>query len=97
MDGSTLDAPVRRVGLLRNLPDRPLAGRMPAILDVTSRLPQRIWRTDDDRAHDQRFRDDILPHIPTNTLLLFDPGFTNFERYRQLTERAENLNLLLML
>ena len=87
VDGSTLDALVKRVGLLRNLPDHPLAGRMLAILDVTSRLPQRIWRTDDDRAHDQRFWDDILPQIPANTLLLFDLGFTNFARYRQLTER----------
>jgi len=62
---STLDALMKRVGLLRNQPDHPLAGRMLAILDVASRLPQRIWRTDDDRAHDQRFWDDILPHIPT--------------------------------
>lgn len=81
MDGSTLDALVRRVGLLRQLPEHPLAGRMMAILDVASRLPQQLWYTADSLAHDQRFWGDILPTIPAKTLLLFDLGFTNFKQY----------------
>lgn len=85
VDGSTLDGLVRRVGLLRHLPEHPLAGRMMAILDVASRLPQRVWYTDDSQAHDQRFWPDIVPTIPANTLLLFDLGFTNFKRYLQLS------------
>jgi len=84
VDGSTLDGLVRRVGLLCNLPEWPLAGRMMAILDVASRLPQRVWYTDDSQAHDQRFWPDLLPTIPANTLLLFDLGFTNFKRYLHL-------------
>jgi hypothetical protein len=84
VDGSTLDSLVRRVGLLRNLPEYPLGGRMMAILDVASRLPQRVWYTDESQAHDQRFWPDILPTIPAGTLLLFDLGFTNFKRYLQL-------------
>ena len=87
VDGSTLDGLVRRVGLLRNLPDYPLAGRMMAILDVASQLPQQLWYTDDSQAHDQRFWPDILPTIPANTLLLFDLGFTNFKRYLHLIEQ----------
>ena len=77
VDGSTLDALVKRVGLLCNLPEHPLAERMLAVLGVASRLLQRIWRTDDDRVYDQRFWDDMLSHIPVNTLLLFDLEFTN--------------------
>ena len=46
---------MRRVGLLRDLPEHPLAGRMMALLDVTSRLPLHLWYTDDEQAHDQRF------------------------------------------
>ena len=87
VDGSTLDGLLRRVGLLRNLPDWPLAGRMMAILDVVSRLPQRVWYTDDSQAHDQRSWPDLLPTIPANTLLLFDLGFTNFKRYLHLIDR----------
>ena len=59
-DGSTLDALVRRVGLLRDLPEHPLAGRMMALLDVTSRLPLQLWYTEDEQAHDQRFWQQIL-------------------------------------
>jgi hypothetical protein len=55
VDGSTLDGLVRRVGLLRNLPDWPLAGRMMAILDVASRLPERVWYTDDSHASGPTF------------------------------------------
>lgn len=84
-DGSTLDALVRRVGLLRDLPDHPLAGRMMGLLDVTSRLPVHLWYTEDDQTHDQRFWEQILPVLKPNTLLLLDLGFTNYKAYAQLT------------
>ena len=83
-DGSTLDALVRRVGLLRDLDDHPLAGRMMGVLDVTSRLPVHLWYTDDEQAHDQRFWAQILPVLPTKTLLLLDLGFTNYKAFGQL-------------
>lgn len=83
-DGSTLDALVRRTGLLRDLPDHPLAGRMMGLLDVTSRLPVHLWYTEDDQAHDQRFWEEILSVLKPNTLLLLDLGFTNYQAYAQL-------------
>ena len=83
-DGSTLDALVRRVGLLRDLDVHPLAGRMMGVLDVTSRLPVHLWYTDDEQAHDQRFWAQILPVLPTKTLLLLDLGFTNYKAFGQL-------------
>jgi hypothetical protein len=48
-DGSTLDALVCRVGLLREAETHPLAGRMTALLDLCSRLPRQIWYEDDPR------------------------------------------------
>ena len=42
VDGSTLDALLKKVGLLRDTQGTPLAGRMLAILDVVSRLPHKI-------------------------------------------------------
>jgi hypothetical protein len=84
VDGSTLDALMRRVGLLRDLPDHPLAGRIMGLLDVTSRLPVHLWYTDDDQAHDQRFWDEILAVLQPRTLLLLDLGFTNYGYYARL-------------
>jgi len=42
-DGSTLDALVRKVGLFRDAPTHPLAGRITALLDLCSRLPRELW------------------------------------------------------
>ena len=84
VDGSTLDALMRRVGLLRELPDHPLAGRIMGLLDVASRLPVHLWYTDDDQAHDQRFWEQILTVLHPGTLLLLDLGFTNYDYYARL-------------
>jgi hypothetical protein len=85
-DGSTLEALLRKVGLLADAPTAPLAGRMLALLDVCSHLPQRIWYEADAEAHDQRFWPQMLPALPPGSLLLFDLGFTNFTVFAQLTQ-----------
>ena len=84
-DGSTLDALVRKIGLLRGLLKNPLAGRMTALLDLCSRLPQRVWYEPDARAHDQRFWPQIIEALRPGTLLIIDLGYTNFEVFAQLT------------
>ena len=84
-DGSTLDALIRKVGLLKDEATHPLAGRMTALLDGMSRLPIWIGYTDDAAAHDQRFWDDILGRLSAGALLIFDLGYTNFERFAQMT------------
>ena len=84
VDGSTLDALLRRIGLLRDLPEHPLAGRMMALLDVTSRLPVHLWYTEDAQSHDQRFWAEILAVVQTGSLLLLDLGFTNYGYYAKL-------------
>jgi hypothetical protein len=84
VDGSTLDALLRRVGLLRDLPEHPLGGRMMALLDVTSRLPVHLWYTEDEQAHDQSFWDGIHALLQPGSLLLLDLGFTNYNAYAKL-------------
>ena len=84
VDGSTLDALFRRIGLLRDLPEHPLAGRMMALLDVTSRLPVHLWYSEDAQAHDQSFWDEILALLQPGALLLLDLGFTNYTAYAKL-------------
>jgi len=83
-DGSTLDALVRKVGLLRDSETFPLAGKMMAVLDLCSWLPHDLWYNRDAKAHDQRFWPDILSAIPEGALLLFDLGFTNFAMFMQM-------------
>jgi hypothetical protein len=86
VDGSTLDALLRKLGLLREVERPPLAGRMTALLDLCSRLPQKIWFEEDPKANDQRFWGRIQEALVPGALLLYDLGYTNFTVFRQLTE-----------
>lgn len=85
VDGSTLDALIRKIGLLQDLPQHPLAGRITGLLNLGSRLPSQIWYESDPQAHDQRFWPQILAVLQANSLLIFDLGYTNFEVFAQLT------------
>jgi hypothetical protein len=85
VDGSTLDALLRQVGLLRDRPDHPLAGRMAALLDLCSRLPRTLWYEADAQAHDQRWWPQLLAALPAGALLVVDLGWTNFRRFAELT------------
>lgn len=84
-DGSTLDALLRKSGLLRGILVNPLAGRMTALLDLCSRLPCQVWYESDPTAHDQRFWPQILASLTPGALLIFDLGYTNFKVFAQLT------------
>ena len=85
VDGSTLDALLRKVGLLRDALVNPLAGRMTALLDLCSRLPLQIWYDDDPQGHDQRFWPQVLAALKPGTLVIFDLGYTNFTAFAQMT------------
>jgi hypothetical protein len=88
VDGSTLNALLRKVGLLRGLAQHPLAGRMTALLDLGSRLPRQVRYEEDPQAHDQRGWPQILAAVPRGSLRLHDLGYTNFTVFGQLTERG---------
>jgi hypothetical protein len=85
VDGSTLDALIRKLGLLKDLPQNPLAGRMTCLLNLCSRLPTKIWYESDPQANDQRFWPRILEALKANSLLIFDMGYINFEMFANLT------------
>jgi len=86
VDGSTLDALIRKMGLLLDLPKNPLAGKMTALLDLCTRLPEHLWYTSDPKAHDQRFWDDILAVLKAGSLLIFDKGYLNFLMFMRLSQ-----------
>jgi hypothetical protein len=85
VDGSTLDALIRKIGLLRDAATQPLAGRMTALLDLCSRLPFQVWYDEDPQAHDQRFWPHILAALQAGALLIFDLGYTNFTLFAHMT------------
>jgi hypothetical protein len=84
-DGSTLDALLRKVGLLRERVVNPLAGRITALLDLCSHLPRHLWYEEDAQAHDQRFWERSVAVLQAGSLLIFDLGYTNFTVFMQLT------------
>jgi hypothetical protein len=86
-DGSTLDALIRKIGLLKDLATNPLAGRMTALLDLGSRLPTHLWYEEGPQAHDQRFWPQILEAIPANALMMIDMGYINFYMFAQMTQQ----------
>jgi hypothetical protein len=86
-DGSTLDALIRKIGLLQDQATNPLAGRMTALLDLGSRLPAKVWYEEDPQAHDQRFWPQILEALPVNALLMIDMGYINFYMFSQMTRQ----------
>jgi hypothetical protein len=82
-DGSTLDALLLKIGLLRGQEQHPLAGKMMVLQNVCSWLPLTLWLHDDAKVHDQRFWPNILEAVPAGALLLIDLGFTNFTAFVQ--------------
>lgn len=87
LDGSTLDALLRKVGLLREGEGTVLAGRMGALLNAASLLPEELWYEEHSLAHDQIFWERAVAKLPAGVLLLFDLGFVNYGWFDYLTER----------
>lgn len=86
VDGSTLDALIRKIGLLQDLPDHPLAGRMTALLNLCTRLPEKLWYEPDPNRHDQGFWPEIISTLKAGSLLIFDKGYINFSIFAELTQ-----------
>jgi hypothetical protein len=84
-DGSVLDALMRRVGLLRDAPKAPLAGRIFALVDLASCLPRRVTYHAKALASDHTFWPTILAAVPAGALLVLDAGFNDFGRFLALT------------
>jgi hypothetical protein len=87
LDGSTLDALLRKVGLLREGEGPVLAGRIAGLLNAASLLPGEIWYEENSQAHDRVFWEGAIGQLKVGALLLFDLGFTNFLRFDDLTDR----------
>lgn len=88
LDGSTLDALLRKVGLLREGEGTVLAGRLGCLLNAASLLPEEVWYEEDSQAHDQNFWERAADKLPQGGLLLFDLGFINYAWFDALSEQV---------
>lgn len=88
IDGTTLEELFRKVGLLRDVTDTRLGGKLMALLDLPSKLPIQLWLDDNPRANDKRFLDEIQAVLKRGTLLIFDRGFYAFTFFDWLTEHG---------
>lgn len=86
VDGSTLDTLIKKVGLVREVEGGVLAGKLMALLDISSHLPVKLWHGEDSAAHDQNWWEQIYQTLEAQSLVLFDLGLVNYERYQQLSE-----------
>jgi hypothetical protein len=91
VDGSTLDALLRKVGLLRGQEVPVLAGRMGGLVDMVTRVPAAVWYEEDNQANDARFWDRIQASVEPGMLLVCDLGFRDYEQFTTLAKPGVGL------
>ena len=77
-DGSTLEALFRKLKSLDQVPKGQLAGKICTVIELTSRLPVKIWFDENPYRNDCNFGDDLLNLATAKTLLILDRGFYDF-------------------
>jgi hypothetical protein len=86
-DGSVLEALFRKLDSLQAIPAGTLAGKICTVIELTTRLPVKIWFTENAKAHDCCFLDDLLSWVSAKTLLILDRGFYDFDWWAQLVDK----------
>jgi hypothetical protein len=91
VDGTTLEALFRQVGLLREVDHVVLGGKLEAVLDLATNLPVHLWLDADPAANDKRFVERLQAMLPPQTLLVVDRGFYSFPFVDWLTEHKHGV------
>lgn len=86
MEGSVLEALFRKLDSLQELAPGALAGKICTVIELSTRLPVKIWFTENAKAHDSCFLADLLAFVPPQILLVLDRGFYDFDWWEQLVE-----------
>jgi hypothetical protein len=87
-DGSTLEALFLKLKSLEDIKPGELAGKIGVVINLVTRLPITIWWSENPRASDTGFEENLLELVPTKTLLLLDRGFYHFQFWQQLIDRG---------
>jgi hypothetical protein len=84
-DASTLDALIKKTGLMADAAGPLLGGKIIALLEVATHLPRRIIYEPDAGSNEQRYWQTITESLTANSLLLIDMGFTNYTWFDRLS------------
>ncbi|MEM9819062.1 MAG: IS4 family transposase [Cyanobacteria bacterium P01_D01_bin.6] len=87
VDGSVLEALFRQLDSLQALPTGTLAGKICTVIELTTRLPMKVWFEENPKAHDCCFLDDLLGWLRPQSLLILDRGFYDFQGWAPLRQR----------
>ena len=84
-DGSTLEALAWKLKVPQ-ADSSGLAGKMMMMVEAFSRRPVAAWYTDNPKASDQQWNDELISKLPKGGLLIFDLGFFNFVWFDDFSE-----------
>ncbi|OUL31309.1 transposase, partial [Nostoc sp. T09] len=84
-DGSTLEALRRKLKVLQEQ-EKTLAGKMMMVVEAFSHRPVTTWYTQNSKANDKTWCEQLLERLPIGGLLIFDLGFFKFPWFDAFTE-----------
>ena len=83
-DGSTLEALFRKLDALQDVEPGQLAGKMCLVLDLIRQLPVELWFSENPKANDTTFSEQLIERTGIKTLLILDRGFYDFTFFARL-------------
>jgi hypothetical protein len=86
LDTTTLDKVARP---LLGETERPLAGRIHTLYDVSRQLFHTVILTPKPREHEQVAAPDLLAQVPPRSLVVMDRGYTSYPRFDALTAQGQ--------
>ncbi|MBE9146556.1 IS4 family transposase, partial [Planktothrix mougeotii LEGE 06226] len=87
-DGSTLEELFKKLKALRN-GNTVLGGKMMVIVEAWTYRPVKMWYTEESKANDKIFTDQLLEQLPQEGLMIFDLGFFKFGWFDEFTEQKK--------
>ena len=86
-DGSTLEALFRKLKSLEDVPLGQLAGKICAVIDLTTRLPVEVGFCTRPYTHETQFGTTLLSQVSPGTLLVLDRGFWDYSLFANIIDR----------
>jgi hypothetical protein len=87
LDGTILEALFRKLKALREVAQAPFAGQLAVVCDLATRLPAKLFYTDDPGVNDKAVLPRLLAWLPCDSLVVFDLGFFAFTFFDALTAK----------
>jgi Transposase DDE domain len=89
VDGSTLEALRRKLGVLKEEPETPLGGKMMVVLGLFTHQIRAVLYEEEARANEKRFVDWFCAHCAAGSLTVLDCGFFSFSIFDRFTDEGK--------